>query len=1456
MAFPCDQCDKVFQQKRSLNRHKQSAHGGSPAYRCGVCGDPFTRRDSLKRHEKKHATLNSFQHVCNTCGKIFARSDKLTEHQSVHKNHPQSLPATNDPQKHDIPTTPLTPQSRNESRKREDDDEGEKPLKQTRHHAASVRESPVLLQEDPLEIRDDLVTPDDEGEQDNVALIQVYREKWHAIRTHFKRGRKVQDEYNFRLHSTSVDELSSKVWTVFLDQNTAFKLSVSFGFILRNSETGELRYYYACKNNHCFLEKPVLVENEDGIRDFLDKVTTIDILECARQQRPDSKWTVEAVPNVTFFVAKLNGHPIGTATNLPAYLVNSKAVDSLHRGSHGQYQDNLCFFRCLTTHIGGSSKDLEAATKIHYQKFLTETGKTKDKFQGVTLGMLDELERLFQLNIYVYSLQPNDEETDKENDYFAELVRRPLSRHKDTMYLNLYQTHFSYIKDVKKYAKSYACPKCGKKWKDAYKLNRHELTCDGAITYEYPGGAYHLPPTIFEKLKDEGIIVPLEDRYYPFRATYDIECLLKPLEDDGTPKLQWEAVHELLSVSVCSNVPEYTKPQCFVSGGDPSVVVKDMIEYLLQISRTAYDVLRRKVAWVFEEIERRRQRDLEQVMEGEKESDESVDGDDQDTKRKKHYLTKLIDEYDRYLSQLVVIGFNTGKYDLNAMNKVFFPHLFDQQSRLRPIKRNNDFMSIETEDLKFLDLSNYVAPGFSYAAVLAAYGCTETKGFFPYEWMDSLEKLERPELPPASTFYSKLKMVHISEEDYTYCQEVWKDHDMHTMKDFLTWYNNKDVVPMLEAVQRMSDFYKDRQIDMFKDGISVPGLTMKYLFMDIGDTYFTCMDNEDVYKLFKNNIVGGPSIIFHRDHQKGVTCIREREMKEDGREPKTCQKVIGYDANALYLWSLMQDMPTGCYIRRRAEEGFKREYSQRVGRMATQWLEWVGYQQGKVIRHKFNNTEKRIGPRQLPVDGFCSDTGEIFQFHGCYFHGHECSLTTKHRSDVLTAKSMSEKFEKTIQTTEYLRGLGYTVTEMWECQWRRLQRCDPRVSTFLAQYKTPTESKYKMSEDQIRHAICAGELFGVIECDISVPEEHKKNFEEMPPIFKNVDISIDDIGPFMKQYAETNNIMTKSRRSLIGSMFGKKILLATPLLQWYLEKGLVVSHIHQVLEYVPKACFRAFGDRVSDARRDGDKDKSKKIIADTMKLIGNSAYGKTVTNKEKQLDVEFCRDAVTATRKINTPRFRHADEVTDDFYEMQLTKKVIKFNLPLQIGFFVYQYAKLRMLEFYYDFMIKFVDRSDFQYCEMDTDSAYIAISADRFEDVIKPNMLDEYKKEKHLWFPRTDTQQNAAFDKRKPGLFKEEWSGDGIVGLCSKTYYCFGGDENDEDKFSCKGVSKKGNEINFQTYLNVLETQKSGQGMNRGFRVRDNQMFTYSQARDAFSYFYPKRQVLNDGVTTLPLNI
>ena len=202
---------------------------------------------------------------------------------------------------------------------------------------------------------------------------------------------------------------------------------------------------------------------------------------------------------------------------------------------------------------------------------------------------------------------------------------------------------------------------------------------------------------------------------------------------------------------------------------------------------------------------------------------------------------------------------------------------------------------------------------------------------------------------------------------------------------------------------------------------------------------------------------------------------------------------------------------------------------------------------------------------------------------------------------------------------------------------------------------------------------------------------------------------------------------------------------------------------------------------------------------------------------------------------------------------MESSKKKIKLGIPLQVGFFVYQYAKLRMLQFYYDFLDKYLHRSDYEYCKMDTDSAYIAISGESVEDLVKPEMMHEFEIDKSNWFPRTDTVEHAKYDTRTPGLFKVEWEGDGIISLCSKTYYCF---RAGKDKFSCKGVNKKNNVINKDKYLDIILSKRSGSGVNRGFRVMNNKMCTYVQVKNAFSYFYPKRKVLEDGVSTIPLDI
>ena len=225
----------------------------------------------------------------------------------------------------------------------------------------------------------------------------------------------------------------------------------------------------------------------------------------------------------------------------------------------------------------------------------------------MTLEELPELEKLFQLNIYVYRLvECYDEEEDK-TDIVAQLMQCSHRAYANSMYLNLYGSHFSYIKNLAMYSKSYCCSKCDKMWKTTKALNKHEKTCEATIRHIFPGGAYKVPQTIFDLLDDEGIDIPEHLKYFPYRAPFDFECYFKRETEHprNTANLTWEAEHIPLSVSVCSNVPGYDQPKCFVSTGNTNDMIQGFEEYLVQISQESNVLLLGRFSDIFEQINER-----------------------------------------------------------------------------------------------------------------------------------------------------------------------------------------------------------------------------------------------------------------------------------------------------------------------------------------------------------------------------------------------------------------------------------------------------------------------------------------------------------------------------------------------------------------------------------------------------------------------------------------------------------------------------------------------------------------------------------------------------------------------------------------------------------------------------------------------------------------------------------
>ena len=108
----------------------------------------------------------------------------------------------------------------------------------------------------------------------------------------------------------------------------------------------------------------------------------------------------------------------------------------------------------------------------------------------------------------------------------------------------------------------------------------------------------------------------------------------------------------------------------------------------------------------------------------------------------------------------------------------------------------------------------------------------------------------------------------------------------------------------------MRDFHTDLGVDIFKDAVSLPGVSMQYILRGTlsgrkaPELY---APNLEAYTMLKGAVVGGPSLVFTRKHVAGQTRIRSYKYEE----ARVTKRLLGFDANSLYPSTMLHEMPCG-----------------------------------------------------------------------------------------------------------------------------------------------------------------------------------------------------------------------------------------------------------------------------------------------------------------------------------------------------------------------------------------------------------------------------------------------------------------------------------------------------------------------------------------------------------------
>ena len=181
-------------------------------------------------------------------------------------------------------------------------------------------------------------------------------------------------------------------------------------------------------------------------------------------------------------------------------------------------------------------------------------------------------------------------------------------------------------------------------------------------------------------------------------------------------------------------------------------------------------------------------------------------------------------------------------------------------------------------------------------------------------------------LAPQKEWYSWLNDTLPTRAEYAVLKKIWRDEGMNTMADCLRWYNDRDVKPLVEALEKLTAMWREKDdISLFTEHISFSGVTLTSLFYSLrdrtprpGETDAEFVDHTSAvfsrvsprdgswYSCMRTNILGGPSIVFKR-----LVDATGNPLLADGHPErylgtriqggaKRMKNVVGYDAVSLY----------------------------------------------------------------------------------------------------------------------------------------------------------------------------------------------------------------------------------------------------------------------------------------------------------------------------------------------------------------------------------------------------------------------------------------------------------------------------------------------------------------------------------------------------------------------------
>ena len=702
--------------------------------------------------------------------------------------------------------------------------------------------------------------------------------------------------------------------------NCTMKRTDSQGF------TAIKRFAFHSKGQKLILESTDIYEIYEEMIDEIEE--EIQKVENAH----GSGWVFVEVENLTLHTVIWDPLKAGSYINLPKELKNKKAIINMKN------EDNKCFMWCVLRALNPKKKNAERVDEdlkskehtlnmdgIAYPVDFRGIDRFEKQNPKISISVLgyNEEEKVYPLKLSKY--------TGSEHDIILLLIKDGDNSHY-CLVKNISALLYSQINKHKE--KRYFCLNCFNGFNTPESLNNHKEYC-----YNNECVKINMPPTgSFLEFKNF-----VHSEKAPFSIYADFESLIKPLD-------------------VCDPDPEksYTKkyqkhePISFVyyiKSFDESVYTSKLRSYI-KTKESEADAMDTFIKWLesdVKEIANLENKDMIFTPENEKEFINALNcwicgeylGNDR-VRDHCHFTGKFrgaacnsCNLKLRRQNNISVFFHNLAGYDSHLfIKKLGTPEekenidcipnneekyisfsktiITGQYKNKQGETKDKTFKIIFKDSMKFMSSSMGVLvnnlPRNAFNNILKYFTPEQAelikqKGFYPYEYMDKVERFKENKPPPQKAFYSKLSGRGITIEDYKHVWNVWNTFNMKTLKEYHELYNITDVLLLADVFENFRNLclkiYKLDPVYYF----TAPGLAWDAC-LKMTNIQLELLSDVNMLLMFEKGIRGGISIISNRYGKANNKYMKDYDKNKDSKY------LMYLDANNLYGCAMTEKLPT------------------------------------------------------------------------------------------------------------------------------------------------------------------------------------------------------------------------------------------------------------------------------------------------------------------------------------------------------------------------------------------------------------------------------------------------------------------------------------------------------------------------------------------------------------------